>query len=588
MLTFPPRLMPRLAHAGVAAALLCIASPLWAAPEVNIEGGSDRLRDNVRSFISIADEPCETPLWRLRARLRELHRQVQLAGQALGYYRLSSEHELSRGDDCWALTLTLDPGEPVRLAQVDVAIKGEGENDGVFRSIRNEPGLRKGDILNHGRYESLKSRFGVLASAHGYFEGKFERSRVVVDREANTAHLELIYNTGPRYRFGEISLEHDILDESFIQRYYTFESGEPYETDPMLELKSRLNASDYFRSVRVNPRLQDLDGETVPVQIELEGRKRHGYSVGAGYATDTGPRLLMGYENRYVNNRGHSFNADLEVSEVGTNVEATYSIPMSRPAHEMLRIYTGYQNEKTDDTLSAINTVGTSYTRSEEGSDWLQTYSINYEREYYEVGGQPEQRSDLLVPAFSLSRTRSDGSNYPLSGWSFLGRVSGSPSSLGSDTSFVQLYTRIKGIYGIGPGRLLLRAEGGITEVAELNNLPVSQRFFAGGDASVRGYDYKSIGPQELSEEDGEPVVVGGNNLLTMSVEYDYRVLDDWAIAAFMDQGNAFNHSEFDFKRSVGVGIRWISPIGPVRVDVARALDDEQGWQLHLSMGPDL
>ncbi len=589
MLTLFPRLMPRLAHAGVVATLLCIASPLWAAsPDVSIEGGSDRLRDNVRSFISIADEPCETPLWRLRARLRELKRQAQLAGQALGYYHLSSEHELSRGDDCWALTLTLDPGEPVRLAQVDVVIKGEGENDGVFQSIRNEPGLRKGDILDHGRYESLKSRFGVLASARGYFEGKFERSRVVVDKEANTAHLELIYHTGPRYQFGEISLEHDILDESFIQRYYTFESGEPYETDPMLELKSRLNASDYFRSVRVNPRLQDLDGQTVPVQIELEGRKRHGYSVGAGYATDTGPRLLLGYENRYVNNRGHSFNADLKVSEVGTNVEAAYSIPMSRPAHEMLRIYTGYQNEKTDDTLSAINTVGTSYTRSEEGSDWLQTYSINYEREYYEVGGQPEQRSDLLVPAFSLSRTRSDGTNYPLSGWSFLGRVSGSPSSLGSDTSFVQLYTRIKGIYGIGPGRLLLRAEGGITDVAELNDLPVSQRFFAGGDASVRGYDYKSIGPEELSEEDGEPVVVGGNNLLTMSVEYDYRILDDWAIAAFMDQGNAFNHSEFDFKRSVGVGIRWISPIGPVRVDVARALDDEQGWQLHLSMGPDL
>ncbi len=589
LLTLFSRLMPRLASASMAAALFCLAPPLLAAsPEISIDGGSDRLRDNVRSFISIADEPCETPLWRMRARLRELDRQVQSAAQALGYYNLTSEHELSRDDECWSLSLTLEPGEPVRLDQVDVVIKGEGENDGAFQSIRKEPGLRKGDILDHGRYESLKGRFGVLASARGYFEGKFERSRVVVDKDANTAHLELIYHTGPRYRFGEIDLEHDILDESFIRRYFNFEPGEPYETDPMLELKSRLNATDYFRSVRVNPRLQELDGEVVPVQVELEGRKRHGYSVGAGYATDTGPRLLLGYENRYVNNRGHSFNADLEVSEVGTNVEAAYSIPMSRPANEMLRIYTGYQNEKTDDTLSAINTVGTSYTRSEEGSDWLQTYSINYEREYFEVGGQPEQRSDLLIPAFSLSRTRADGNNYPLSGWSFLGRISGSPSSLGSDTSFVQLYTRIKGIYGIGPGRLLLRAEGGITEVAELNDLPVSQRFFAGGDASVRGYDYKSIGPEELSEEDGEPVVVGGNNLLTTSVEYDYRILNNWAIAAFMDQGNAFNHSEFDFKRSVGVGIRWISPIGPVRVDFARALDDHQGWKLHLSMGPDL
>lgn len=589
LLTLCSRLKPTLAHAAVGATLLCVAPLLWAAsPDIRIEGGGERLRDNVRSFISIADEPCETPLWRIRARLRELDRQVQSAAQALGYYHLSSKHELSRDDDCWSLTLTLDRGEPVRLDEVDVVIKGDGDSDPAFLSIRNEPGLRKGDILDHGRYESLKSRFGVLASARGYFEGRFERSRVTVDKEANTAHLELIYHTGPRYRFGEIHLEHDILDESFIRRYYTFASGEPYDTEPMLELKSRLNASDYFRSVRVNPRLQGLDGQAVPVQVELEGRKRHGYSVGAGYATDTGPRLLLGYENRYVNNRGHSFNADLKVSEVGTDVAASYSIPMSRPANEMVRIYTGYKNEKTDDTLSAINTVGTSYTRSEEGSDWLQTYSINYEREYYEVGGQPERRSDLLIPAFSLSRTRSDGSNYPLSGWSFLGRISGSPSSLGSDTSFIQFYTRIKGIYGIGPGRLLLRAEGGMTEVSEFNDLPVSQRFFAGGDASVRGYDYKSIGPQELSEEDGELVVVGGNHLLTTSVEYDYRIMNNWAIAAFMDQGNAFDQSDFDFKRSVGVGIRWISPIGPVRVDFARALDDHEGWRLHLSMGPDL
>lgn len=569
--------------------LLGVAPSLWAAsPEIRIEGGSDRLRDNVRSFISIADEPCETPLWRMRARLRELQRQVQSAGQALGYYQLESEHDLSRNDECWSLTLTLTPGEPVRLARVDIEIKGDGHDDGAFRSIREQPGLRVGDVLDHGRYESLKSRFGVLASARGYFEGRFERSRVVVDQDANSAHLELIYHTGPRYRFGDIRLEHDILDGSFIRRYFTFEAGEPYATDPMLELKSRLNASDYFRSVRVNPLLQQLDGDTVPVLVELEGRKRHGYSVGAGYATDTGPRLLLGYENRYVNNRGHAFNADLEVSEVGTNVEAAYRIPMSRPANEMLRIYTGYQDEKTDDTVSALNTVGASYTRSEEGSDWLQTYSLNFEREYYEVGGQPERRSDLLVPAFSLSRTRSDGSNYPLSGWSFLGRISGSPSTLGSDTSFVQLYTRVKGIYGIGPGRLLLRAEGGYTEVGEFSDLPVSQRFFAGGDASVRGYDYKSIGPEALSEETGKPVVVGGRHLLTTSVEYDYRVLDSWAIAAFVDQGNAFDHSDFNFKRSAGLGIRWLSPIGPVRVDVARALDDDEGWRVHLSMGPDL
>ena len=168
--------------------------------------------------------------------------------------------------------------------------------------------------------------------------------------------------------------------------------------------------------------------------------------------------------------------------------------------------------------------------------------------------------------------------------------MSGSPETLGSSVSFVQLYGRAKYIHPLGKGRLLLRAEAGMTEVDELTSLPASVRFFAGGDASVRGYDYESLGPKEDIEVDGEIVseVVGGNNLLVTSIEYDYLVRPKWAIAAFYDQGNAGNDFDFDFARSVGLGVRWISPIGPVRIDVAKALDEGRGWALHLSMGPDL
>ncbi len=588
MLTFFLPSRRRRRSIGLGLVLLLLAPFTWAAPDIKVEGGGSALRENVRNFLSIGEEPCDTALWRLRARMRELESQVQSAAQALGYYHLESERELSRDDECWSLTITLHPGEPVHVTEMDFRVKGEGGEDGTFQSILEEPNLEKGDVLHHGHYESLKSRFNVVASANGYFEGQFERARVTVDRDEYSARVELVYNTGPRYQFGEINLKHDVLKESFVRRYLTFEPGEPYDTDPLLALKSRLNAANYFRSVRVTPQLQGLEGERVPVDIELEGRKRHAYSAGVGYATDTGARLLLGYENRYVNRSGHWFNADLQISEVGANVEASYNIPMTRPAHETLRFYSGYQREETDNTDSDVTTLGTSYTRSEEDSDWLQTYSLNFEREYYEVGGEPEQRSDLLIPAFSLSRTRSDGSNYPTSGWSFLGRISGSPSSLGSDTSFVQLYGRIKGIYGIGPGRVLLRMEGGITEVGELGDLPVSQRFFAGGDASVRGYEYKSIGPTDINPQTGDPIVVGGRNLITQSVEYDYRFKSNWAVAAFFDQGNAFDHSDVNMMRSAGIGFRWISPIGPVRVDFARALDGHEGWRLHLSMGPDL
>ena len=295
---------------------------------------------------------------------------------------------------------------------------------------------------------------------------------------------------------------------------------------------------------------------------------------------------MFGYENRYVNSRGHKFTSDFRIAEIGGHLSAAYRIPMTRPAHESLNFYTGYQRERVADTRSNLWTVGGSYARVEDGSDWLQTYAINYEQEDYEVGGE-RRTSTLVIPSFTLSRTKSDESPYPLYGWSLLGRLSGSAESLGSDVTFTQVYGRARYIQKVGTGRILLRAEGAATEVSDFDLLPVSQRFFAGGDASVRGYSFRSLGPSVITPE-GEQLVVGGSHLWVHSIEYDYRFLPSWAAAIFFDQGNAFEGSSVDLKRGVGVGVRWISPIGPVRVDVARALDDPGGWGLHLSIGPDL
>lgn len=579
--------------------MLC-ASQLLAAdePEIEISGGTKALRENIRLHLGLVEESCTTPFWRLNSLLSDSEVEITAAAQALGYYEMEYDAKLVRNKDCWGLDIQLKPGEPVLVTEVRIEILGEGSQDPIFQPLYDKPGIKVGNRLNHGRYETLKARFGSLAALHGYFDAEFEQSQVSVNVAEKSAVISLVYDTGNRYRIRDINLKHSILDTDFLQRYYNIKAGDYYDTDELLELKNLYNASNYFAVVSVAPDLQALEDDQVPINIDLEERKRRAYSVGAGIEADE-PRVLLGFEDRYLNRRGHRFNADLAVSDIKSTALATYTIPMHHPAYEFLRVYTGYQKEQTVTSLSEKYTYGSSYTHYQDNK-WLQTYALDYIQEESTIGSGLPQSTDLIIPSISFLRTKTDGAPYPLSGWSALGRVSGSPKSIGSDFSFAQFYGRAKYVKGFSFGRILLRTELGVTETDNVDQLPASVRFFAGGDASVRGYEYKSLGPTRTISEGDDFVgplenpnaiteVIGGNNLLVTSIEYDYRFEDsNWVAAVFYDQGNAADDTKIDVKRGAGVGLRWISPIGPIRIDVAKALDDEKSWMWHISMGPDL
>ncbi|MES2673998.1 MAG: autotransporter assembly complex family protein [Pseudomonadota bacterium] len=558
-------------------------------PEITIDGGPAILRDNIRQYLAIANEKCSTPLWRLQSLLGEGQEEIELAAQAVGYYSLTFTTKLTQKDDCWQLDIQLTPGEPVKITELNLLIRGDGENDSAFKEVNENSEIKLGNRLHHGEYENLKSRIINMASSRGYYDGRFEVAKITVNPADNTAAIQLIYDSGTRYRFGEIRISHNILSEDFLRRYLNFESGDHYDTDKLLELKNLYNASNYFNVATASPDIQHLKNYEVPIDVVLEERKRHAYSFGVGVATDTGPRFLLGFEDYYFNDSGHTIKADLSTSKVKSNTLITYTMPMKRPSYEFLKFYTGFEREDVEATSSKNQKLGTSYTYYQD--KWLQTYALDFENETSSISDVPIDTTNLIIPSITLSRTKTDAQPYPLEGWRFLSRLSGSPKSLGSDLSYLQFYTQAKYIHSLPVGRLILRTELGATKVNDFDKLPVSKRFVAGGDASVRGYDYKSLGPLEPvdpNDLDKERKVIGGNNLLVASVEYDFLVRPKWALATFYDIGNAADDRELEPKRALGVGVRWISPIGPVRLDIARALDNQKGWHFHITMGPDL
>ena len=130
---------------------------------------------------------------------------------------------------------------------------------------------------------------------------------------------------------------------------------------------------------------------------------------------------------------------------------------------------------------------------------------------------------------------------------------------------------------------MLVRGQVGLTAEREFAELPASVRFFAGGDNSVRGYDFEALGPADAVGN-----VIGGSSLATGSFEFEQPLHGRWSLAFFVDSGNAFEGSRIDAQTGAGIGGRWQSPLGPIRIDLAKALDGEREWRVHVSLGPDL
>ena len=593
-----------LAPGAATIALLCIAlfagiaRAQSAAPNVVVSGADETLTNNIRVHVGSPEARCDSGQRRLNRLLPTIRRDVERAAQALGYYRASHDINITPAagpgtgetnpDQCWTVIINVEPGEPVRIGDIDITFSDQRFND-LFSDVVEEVGIQSGQRLVHSDYEQLKSRLSAEAIDNGFFSARFTRAQLAIDLPRNRADIDLAFDPGERFRFGRIRISPlDGLSSSFVSRFLTFEEGSNYSSDALIELRDNLNDSQYFSEIAVTPQLSQAVDDRVPVTIDLQTRARRSYSAGVGVSTDIGPRLRLEYEDRFINRRGHRLNAELGISTQQQDPSISYVIPLKDPVNDSLRLSSGFQRLETDTYITNTYRAGVTW-RSVVWDNWVQNVFVNYQTERSELTeveastGEDRQQVNSTITGINWARTRADDPIYPTQGWRLFGQISGAEENLLSDITFAQLYGSAKLIHSIGPGRVLLRGEAATTIADEVLELPLSVRFFAGGDKSVRGYQFGELG---ATNSDGD--VVGGKHLLVGSVEYDIPVVAGWHAAVFYDTGNSFaDFDDMKLKDSVGVGARWRSPIGPIRVDVARSLDDG-GFRLHITMGPDL
>lgn len=551
---------------------------------VTYTGLPDALEKNARALMPLASAPCNSAPFRIERLFRDSDAKLREALEALGYYQFEYQKSLALDQSgCWSASFDVQLGEPVVLRRVDVIVQGEANDDEWLRSMSRPLSPAAGDVLDHGVYEQFKKRLMASVQGHGYFDAQWLRSEVIVDESMTTADVLLEIDSGPLYRFGDITYSDDVLRSALLANYAKFSPGDPYSAEAISNLQESLSGSGYFGSVTIRAEPAGDGSHVVPVYVALSPGMRQVYTVGLGYATDIGVQGRLGYTNRRLNDLGHQFDSQLYASSVDSQISGTYRWPRGNPEAEWVDIYGGFQHKRTDTSETDKVTFGIRVSRNR-SPDWLETPYINFTGENYTVGDQVD-KSRLIIPGISWESTVGREISRIRTGHRISLDLRGSLDAIGSDTSFMQLTGSTKWAVPLGEAnRLLARADLGFTLKEDFDQLPASVRYFAGGDNSVRGYGFETLGP---TNEEGD--VIGGSYLATFSVEFDRLLWKKWSVAAFVDTGNAFDSFDFDFKTGIGLGLRWYSPLGPIRLDVAHPLDDpDRDYRIHITLGPDL
>jgi translocation and assembly module TamA len=568
---------------ALVSAFVVSIAPVEALAEVEINGIEGELLSNVLVFLDIDDLACDAPSVRINGAMEEARAQIRRGVEAYGYYSVAILADLVHRDECWLATFAVTLGQRVLLRNVVVELTGEARNDPDFSAAVTDSGLTPGAPLVHSRYEDLKQSWRALSRDRGYMSAGFSESRIDVYPDELSADISLRFDSGPRYSFGEISIDQDILDDDLAAAYLSFRRGDPYDTRLIAESQIVLRDTGYFDGINVTPGVPDHERREVPLDVALIEAPRKLLSYGVGLSTDTGPRLRFARTIRRFNERGHQLGFNAQLSPVVSEVAADYRLPYGDPRFEWVSFDVGAKREDTDTSESDSLELGARRVLHLRNG-WTRTQMLSFLIEDFEVGSQLG-RARLLTPALEWSRLRADDSLRPDRGSKIDLELRAASDDLGSDTSFLQIVAGGKWIFSTpAAGRVLVRSQMGATSTDEFTNLPPSVRFFAGGDNSVRGYDFETLGPVN---EAGE--VIGGPNLFTASVEYEHPVRERWSVAVFYDTGNAFDDTNVKLVSGTGFGARWQSPLGPIRVDIAKPLDGiDRSLRLHISLGPDL
>ncbi|WP_231587138.1 autotransporter assembly complex family protein [Methylophilus sp. TWE2] len=471
--------------------------------------------------------------------------------------------------------------QQAKVSTVDVAITGEiqqTKHQSTLETAQKSWPLPVNSVFTQSAWSSAKKELlGSLLRAE-FPNAKITRSQALVNPQTQAVFIQLAVDSGPAVRFGQVrihGLQH--YKESMVRPLNTIKTDTPYRQADLLTLQNSFMSTGKFRSVEVSAKTDSLNADhTADVDVTVNELEQNTVRIGVGASTNTGARIVFNYTDRNLFNRGLLWDSSLRLEQrlqaATSNITFLTDEKGFRDSIQNSVIRTDLEGQTTTALQNGVRRYWG------QPNIFEQYVGANLLYEFLTVDGDASQFNKAATLAYGLNMRRLDHPLAPTKGWILNTQFQLAPLDRLSDGRFLQSQARLQAFYPLTQSTQWLgRIEVGT--VTGARSVPATYLFRAGGDQSVRGYAFQSLGVKEAD------AIVGGRVLLTGSTEVVQWLTSSWGAALFVDFGNAANSwKDYDPVLGYGLGARWRSPIGPVGVDIAHGQETGE-YRLHFNLG---
>jgi translocation and assembly module TamA len=517
----------------------------------------------------------------LRRLVKDAEREAREAAATEGYFSAQVETRVDETPPEWKVTLKVEPGPRTRVAHVEIRFSGPATQDREaqyrFKEVRENWRLRRGQPFRQQDWDAAKRLAARELASWRYAAARVADSRAVIDPVTREARLEIELASGPAFRFGPVRVTGlKRYPDAVAENLSPIKPGATYDRDLVIAYQRRLLESGYFASVQADIDTHPLLADAAPLRVAVIEASSQDIETGVSYTTDAGPRVELRYSNQDIFDSAWRFKTGLRVDENTQQVQFDFDSP-PRPEARWNSIFARARQQDIQNETTRELAVGMAFNRYVRLAPTAILVSAHLEEQ--RVAADVTDNRHALYLGYRHAFRETDDLVLPREG--FLGSVEVGGGLPGlSSQRFLRVFASASVLLAIGrSGDLLMRGQAGVVAAETRAGIPTTFLFRTGGDQTVRGYAFESLGVRQ-----GD-AIVGGRRLAVGSVEYTHWIGESWGLATFVDAGNAWDEgTSFNPALGYGLGARFRTPIGPIRADLAYG-EETSEFRIHFSVG---